>query len=164
MLRLGRFIDVLSTRLAHVAALLVLVMTFLVTANVVARYLIRSPIPWAMEVNQYLFCAVTLLASAYAIKEDVHVRVDLLRTRLHIRKRLLVDLAAFPIILVVCGLLVWYGSDEARLAYLYDRRSSSETALPLWPVWSIVAVGGFAFLLQSIVTWCRYYQNLRSDT
>ena len=159
MQKFNYIVNRISLWFARLSVLCLLTMTLLVSMNVIARYIFKNPISWAMEINQYLFCGVTLFATAYSIKKDAHVRVDIIRVRLNKRLQNLLDFLAAPIILVVSCLLIWYGFSEAHLAYIYNKRSSSEVGTPLWPVWSVVAIGGIGSFLQTIVLCLENMQN-----
>jgi TRAP-type C4-dicarboxylate transport system permease small subunit len=76
--RAGRFfINTLS-----IAAVCVLVaMMLLTTADVVARYILNSPINGAFEMTEVLLAALIFLAMPLTTKTDGHIRVDLIKLR-----------------------------------------------------------------------------------
>ena len=70
----GRLFDVLAV----IAALTLLVMVVLVTADIVLRNLTRSGFPWANEVSEYALYVMTLLTAPWLLRRGQHVRIDLL--------------------------------------------------------------------------------------
>lgn len=70
-------------------ALLVLMVSFVVI-QVVCRFL-RVPTPWTEEMARYLYVYITFLGSAVALKENEHVVIDLLLSKLKKRPRKVMD-------------------------------------------------------------------------
>ncbi|MGH7504327.1 MAG: TRAP transporter small permease subunit, partial [Longimicrobiales bacterium] len=83
LLRLSAAIDRFSDRIGRAVSWLILLMVFVAAYNAVMRYLGRfighsfSSNAY-IEAQWYLFSIVFLLAAGWALKEDAHVRVDVL--------------------------------------------------------------------------------------
>ena len=127
-----------------------LVMMVIVMYEVTSRYFFNAPTLWSMEINQYLFCAVSLLGGGYCLLRDGHVRVDVLYPKFSPQKRALVDFCTFPLALLLCCLLTWFGWQETWDSFVGHRLSDSVIALPLWPVWLVVPVAGVLLGMQVI--------------
>ncbi|SFN10121.1 TRAP transporter small permease subunit [Thermodesulforhabdus norvegica] len=140
----------ISYCLAAVAACLCLLLSLSVTVNVIARYVFHNPFSAAMEINQYLFCAITMFATAFSLREDAHVRVDVFRVRMSLRSRRRIDALTAPLTVALSSILVWFSIDELRLAILFNKRSNTEVGIPLWIVWSIMVVGSTGFFLEAL--------------
>ena len=69
----GRLFDVL----AAIAALLLLAMVLLVTADIVLRNTARVGFPWANEVTEYALYLTTLLTAPWLLRRGQHVRIDM---------------------------------------------------------------------------------------
>ena len=67
--------------LAIAGALLILVMVGVVTVDVVLRAVVRRGIAWSSEVSEYGVYLVTLLAAPYLLRHGLHVRIDVLSSR-----------------------------------------------------------------------------------
>ena len=70
----GRLFDAL----AFIAALILLAMVLIVTADIVLRNLTRGGISWANEVTEYALYLITLLAAPWLLRRGQHVRLDIL--------------------------------------------------------------------------------------
>jgi len=78
LLKISSAIDALSTAIGKGAAWCVLVAVVICTVNAVVRYsLIMSSNGW-LEVQWYLNSAMFLLVAAYALKQNAHVRIDVI--------------------------------------------------------------------------------------
>ncbi len=150
-------IDKVNNLFGNIAAWISLLMVFVVVFEVVSRYVFNAPTLWSMEINQYLFCAVSLVGGGYCLLRDGHVRVDLFYPKFSPKTQAIVEMFTFPLALILCVILVWLGGDEFWTALVGDRRSESAMAFPLWPVWLIVPLGGFLLAMQIVA---RYLRNI----
>jgi len=130
--------------------ILTLFMMCIVMYEVTSRYFFNAPTLWSMEINQYLFCAISLLGGGYCLLRDGHVRVDILYPKLSPKGQAIVDFCTFPLALLFSGLLVWFGWEETWDSIVGHRLSDSVIALPLWPVWLVVPVAGVLLGIQVI--------------
>ena len=156
-------IDKITDYSGFCAALLGLVLMLVISWGVVARYFLNSPTAWVMEISQYVFCAITLLATPYCLKNEGHVRVDIIRIKMSKKKQRIADIVTFPFVFLLCGILIWFGTEEAWLAFINNKRSSSALALPLWPVWSVIVLGSVIFLLQTASKYYHFFQEIKTD-
>ncbi len=58
--------------------------------QVIFRYVLKIPIPWAEELVRYLFVWLTLLGGAAAVRTKAHIAMELVVNRLHARLKLAV--------------------------------------------------------------------------
>ena len=72
----GRLLDTL----AIVAALILLAMVLLVSADIVLRNLTRTGFSWSNEVTEYGLYVITLLTAPWLLRRSQHVRLDLVLT------------------------------------------------------------------------------------
>ncbi len=150
MKKIIKTIDSIVIASGYLAGFLCLLLVVVVVYGVFTRYILRAPSDWTMEISQYLFCGISLLATGYALLQGSHVRIDLVRNSLSkkIQKRL--DLVQYPIILSLCIVLIWMGGEEFWGAFISNNRSESVIGMPLWPVWSTIPIGGILLLLAAI--------------
>src|SRR6478609_4133878 len=80
MTRLSNAFGRLLNALAVVAALTLLAMVVMVTADIVLRNLTRTGFPWANEVSEYALYIITLLTAPWLLRRGQHVRIDLVLT------------------------------------------------------------------------------------
>src|SRR5262245_52716535 len=78
--RLSALFGKLYDALAVIAALILLAMVILVTADIVLRNVSRIGFPWANEVSEYALYAIVLLTAPWLLRRGQHVRVDLVLT------------------------------------------------------------------------------------
>jgi TRAP-type mannitol/chloroaromatic compound transport system permease small subunit len=105
--------------------------------------------------SQFVLSAYYLLGGAYSMQLDGHVRMDLFYTRLSPQKRAVTD--AFTILFVIFYLVVLFagGVSATNYAVTYQQQNYSSWAPLLWPVKTVMTIGIFLMLLQTIATFFK---------
>ncbi len=107
-------IDRISLWSGHFVCYWSMIAVFAYYYEVIARYVFNSPTNWAHEAMFLMFGMQYLLAGAYALREDAHVRVDVLYVRFSDRGKAMVDIAASVFFFIFAGALLWTGIIFAR--------------------------------------------------
>ena len=153
-------IDAVNILFGNIISWLSVLMVFLVALEVVSRYVFNVPTLWSMEINQYLFCGISLLGGGYCLLRDGHVRVDLFYPKFSPKTKARVDMCTFLLALIFCVILVWLGWGEFWVTLVDYRRSNSSVALPMWPVVLTVPLGGFLLGIQIVAKYLRHVLTL----
>ncbi|MEW6262450.1 MAG: TRAP transporter small permease subunit [Thermodesulfobacteriota bacterium] len=155
-----RFIDRLNEWTGQVFSLVILLITGLASYEVVCRYVLNSPTTWAWEINSQLMCLMGALAGGYALLHKAHVSMDILYSRLSPRAQALMDIITCPLFFLFVGALIWFGAKEALRAYTVHQRMISQFASPLWPIKTIIPLGGVLLFLQGLAKLVRDIETL----
>jgi TRAP-type transport system small permease protein len=107
--RLSTWFGRLYNALALIAALILLAMVILVTADILLRNVSRMGFPWANEVSEYALYAITLLTAPWLLRRGQHVRIDIILTIVPARLAWLMEIAADAVGFIVCAVMVRYG-------------------------------------------------------
>jgi len=159
-MRILRYIDRLSWFLALVGAPFAPVLAVVVFYDVIMRYFFNAPTFWAYEVSWMLYSAHFLLGLAYALREDSHVKVDVVLNMFPDRIKAGVD-AFFLLttLLVLCAAVVGYGIDFAAESWkLREGSMLTMWAPPVYYVKTLIVIAFFALGLQGVAEFIR---NLR---
>ena len=97
MTRFLFFIDSLSTWVGKAFAWLILVLTFGVSYEVFVRYVLRAPTTWAFDISYITYGAMFLMAGAYTLSRNGHVRSDMVYRYWRPRVQASVDLALYVV-------------------------------------------------------------------
>jgi len=153
----GRLFDAL----AGIAALMLLAMVALVTADIVLRDVGRGGFVWANEVSEYSLYLITLLAAPWLLRRGQHIRIDLFLNLLPERFAWLMEAANDLAGLAVSLLLVRYG-----VAMTYDSwRIGSITIKNLvFPEWWLLAPLPITFALLAVEFVFRFRRVLGERT
>jgi TRAP-type mannitol/chloroaromatic compound transport system permease small subunit len=155
-LRLARAIDRLTGRIGRTASWLTVLTVLVAAGNALARYLGRlvgvplSSNLW-LELQWYLFSLVFLLAIAWAVERDAHVRVDVVSSRLSPRARAWIDLLGHLLLLFPFTLaLLWATLPSVRASWAVRERSPDPGGLLRYPLKTVVPVALALLLLQGV--------------
>nr|VFJ56620.1 MAG: TRAP-type mannitol/chloroaromatic compound transport system, small permease component [Candidatus Kentron sp. DK] len=142
--------DRFTDRLGQVAALLMLLTLVNVFYDATGRYFFRTGSIALQEMEWHLFSLVFLFGIAYALKEEGHVRVDLLYSRLSPRARALINLLGAFLFLIPLAVLIIRGSIPFVVeAYRVGEISGDPGGLThRWLIKAMIPVS-FVFLLVS---------------
>lgn len=152
----GRLLDALIL----IAALLLLAMVALITADISLRNISGGSINWANEVSEYALYFMTLLAAPWLLRQGRHVRLDLILALVSQRVAWRMEMAADVLGFFVCLVLVRYGA----VMTLESWRSGSITIKNLvFPEWWLLAPLPAVFVLLAIEFLFRLRRLVGSD-
>ena len=147
LLALSRLIDAINARIGQAASWLVLVVVLISAGNAVVRKLFNISSNGLLEIQWYLFSAIFLLAAAYTLQKNEHIRIDLLVGKLSERGQAVVDIVGTLLFLMpVCYLLISFGWPMFIDAWNSGEMSSDAGGLVRWPAFLLIPVG-FALLM-----------------
>jgi TRAP-type transport system small permease protein len=91
------------------ATLLLLTILGSMSAQVVARYVLHSPISWSEEWARFALIWLAFLAAAFVMAEGQHIAVDVVSQRLGPRGRQLLECISNTVVVLACVLLLTGG-------------------------------------------------------
>ena len=144
---LTAFIDRITFVGAVMGGVFTAVMTVIVTYSVVVRYIFNRPIGWSEEISIYFMIWAIFLGTAYALKEDSHISVDLLMQRLPGRVKPWFLLFHYVVGLAFLSLLFYKAIGMVNLSHMLNSRSIA-LDLPLILPQLAVPVGSAMLILQ----------------
>ncbi|WP_404436265.1 TRAP transporter small permease subunit [Stutzerimonas chloritidismutans] len=129
--KLSFWLDKGLVAIGEASAWIWLLVLAVVLTNVFSRFVLSRGSIALEELSWHLFGAALMLALAYAVVRDDHVRVDVLREKFTLRSQATIELLAIlilalPIVLLMVDALVPF----AYQAFIYDERSQAPSGLP----------------------------------
>lgn len=152
MIRIVRFIDRLSTFVGKTFAWLIVVLTLHVCWEVAARYILNQPSAWAFDLQMMYYGILFMMAGAYTLAKNGHVRGDILYGFLAPRVQAGLDLLLF-IVFFFPGViaLVWAGWYYAGYSIAIREHSSlMANGPPIYPFKAFIPAAGAILLLQGV--------------
>jgi TRAP-type mannitol/chloroaromatic compound transport system permease small subunit len=164
MTRFLLFIDSLSTWVGKAFAWLILLLTFGVSYEVFVRYVLNRPTTWAFDVSYITYGALFLMAGAYTLSRNGHVRADVLYRFWRPRAQATMDLALYIVFFLPAVLAFMYsGWNYAQMSIRFREVSIfSPAGVPVFPLKALIPVTGMLLLLQGIAEMIRCVLCIRS--
>lgn len=153
--RFCRAIDGANEWMGRLWGYSILLVTFAVLYEVVARTLLDRPTIWSNETVIYVSAVAYLLGGAYAHLYHRHVRIDLVYDRLGAKTRARLDLITFVFFLLYVGALVWVGSRMAWDSFNQGETTGTPWNPLIWPVKLAIPLAGLLLLLQGVANLLR---------
>lgn len=151
LLSFCRLIDAVNIKIGRAVSWLLLLAVLICSINALIRYAFHIGSNAWLEIQWYLFGAVFLLASAYTLRRNEHVRIDVVVSRFSKRTQAWIDLFGFALFLMPITLLVlYYGIPFAWESIRSQEMSSNAGGLIVWPAKLLVPVGFFLLALQGV--------------
>jgi TRAP-type mannitol/chloroaromatic compound transport system permease small subunit len=150
MIRILHFIDSLSAWFGKAFAWCIVILTFSTCYEVFVRYALNAPTVWAFDMSVQMYGALFMMAGAYALSQDAHVRGDVLYRLMPTRVQAGVDLVLY-ILFLGPGALIFYGYGFAADSWFYKEVSwSSPSRIQIYFFKTLIPVSGVLVLLQGI--------------
>jgi len=152
LLKLEKFFDRFSDVMGWISGFLNLVMLVNVFYDSIMRYFFNSGSIALQEMEWHLFAVVFLFGMAFTLKEDGHVRVDILYDSFSPRWKAVVNIGGTLLFLIPLSILITEGS----IWYVHEAYTSAEISGDpggLTQRWLIKAVipTSFVFLIVSAI-------------
>ena len=149
--------------LASLGAAVIIFMTVIVCWDVTSRFFLGSGMGWTLEVVEYGLLWFTLLATAWVLKRERHVKIDIVLTRLNPKKQALLNFITSILTTAACLVVVWYGTEVAWEFIQTGERLPSLMMPPKFLPFLIIPIG-FAFLfVQFLRRTYGYLGSLRTS-
>jgi TRAP-type mannitol/chloroaromatic compound transport system permease small subunit len=149
-------VDAISTFIGKTAAWAVVALTVLISWEVFSRYALNTPHAWVLDAQIMLYGTLFMLAGAYTLAKNGHVRGDVLYGFFSPRAQAGVDLTLY-IVFFLPGVfaMTWAGWTYAQESMAIREQTFSATPLPLYPFKFVIPVAGAALLVQGFAEIAR---------
>jgi len=157
-------IDRISAWAGKAFAWCIVGLTAVVCFDVAARYLFNAPTQWGGDVSLMLYGALFMMAGAYTLSRNGHVRGDVLYRFLPARLQAGLDLGLYLLFFVPgIAALAWFGVGFFWESWGFAEKSQiSSSSIPIYPLKLVIPLAGALLLLQGAAEIARCVICLRS--
>jgi len=158
------FVDNLSTWMGKAFGWTILMLTLATCYEVFVRYLLNAPTVWAFDMSVQMYGALFMMAGAYTLSRNAHVRGDVIHRLLPLRVQAGIDLALYILFLLPGTFaLIYYGFEFARDSWFYKEVSwNSPARIQIYFFKTLIPIAGGLVLLQGIAEATRCVMCLRT--
>ena len=166
MTRFLFFVKSLSTWVGKAFAWLILVLTLGISYEVFVRYVLRAPTTWAFDFSYITYGAMFLMAGAYTLARNGHVRADVIYRFLRPRTQATLDLVLYILFFFpAVAAFMYAGWNYAQMSVRFREVSIfSPAGIPVFPLKALIPVTGVLLLLQGIGEVIRCIVCIRQGT
>lgn len=151
LLALSRAIDRLNEIIGKTVMWAIFVAILVSAANAVVRKVFNTSSNAWLELQWYLFGAAFMLAAAYTLKQNEHIRIDIFYGTRSRRTQHWIDLFGHVLFLMpFVVLMAWMMVPYAWQAWKIGQVSTNAGGLMIWPARAILAAGFILLVLQGI--------------
>jgi TRAP-type mannitol/chloroaromatic compound transport system permease small subunit len=164
LLTISRLIDAMNERIGKIAAWAIVVAILVSAINAIIRRVFGVSSNGWLELQWYLFGAVFMLCASWTLKDNEHIRIDIVSSRLSKRGRDYVDLFGnlfflFPFTALMLYLSVPY----FERSFASGEVSSNAGGLLIWPAKGLILLGFFILFLQWLSELIKRVAIIRGD-
>jgi TRAP-type mannitol/chloroaromatic compound transport system permease small subunit len=146
-------VDRISTFIGQFFSWLVVTLTLMIGYEVFSRYVLNSPNPWVFDAMIMMYGTMFMMAGAYTLSKNGHVRGDILYGFLKPRTQAIFDLILYVVFFipgVIALAYAGYGfaADSWRIL---EHSSITANGPPIYPFKTIVPLAGLILLFQGAV-------------
>jgi TRAP-type mannitol/chloroaromatic compound transport system permease small subunit len=145
-------IDSFSMAVGHAFAWCILILTLGTSYEVFMRYVLNNPTSWAFDMSYILYGGLFIMAGAYALSRDAHVRGDVLFRLLPPRAQASIELVLYFIFFypgVTALIIAGYGYAHDSFGYR-EVSVNSPVGVPIWQLKALIPAAGIMLFIQGI--------------
>jgi TRAP-type mannitol/chloroaromatic compound transport system permease small subunit len=150
--RLLYTIDGISTWVGKAAAWLIIALMGMVCVEVFKRYFLNAPTAWIFDAENMLYGSLFMLAGAYTLAQNAHVRGDFLYSSMRPRTQATLDLILYLVFFVPgIAALIYAGADYAHDSWrILEHSTVTSEGPPIYHFKTVIPVAGALVMLQGI--------------
>jgi TRAP-type mannitol/chloroaromatic compound transport system permease small subunit len=157
-------IDGVSTWVGKAVAWLIIGLMLLVCAEVFKRYIMNMPTAWIFDASNMFYGTLFMLAGAYTLAQNAHVRGDFLYSSMRPRTQATLDLVLYVVFFLPgIAALIYAGYDYASLSWRIAEHSNvTADGPPVYHFKTVIPVAGSLVMLQGVAEIVRCVVCLRT--
>lgn len=139
---------------------LLTVATSIVIFQVFSRFVLDESYAWVVPTTTYLYVVVSWIGAAYAVKHQLHLRMDLLRKRMPPRLRFAAVIADRVVFLFIIGMIIVQLKEVVQLQKELSRSMFGVPGVEVWWFYgaTLLAVGLVALrIVQALIADVKLY-------
>ena len=164
MQKIIQSIEAISQSVGKAFGWCILILTLSVSYEVFVRYVLNSPTVWAFDVMVQMYGALFLMAGAYTLAQDAHVRGDVLYRLFPVRWQARLDFLLY-LLFFFPGMiaLFWFGWEIASDSWRYKEVSwNSPARIQIYFFKTLIPAAGLLMMIQGLAELMRCWIAMRT--
>ncbi|MDD5582516.1 MAG: TRAP transporter small permease [Candidatus Marinimicrobia bacterium] len=119
--------------------------------QVITRFLLKNPSSFTEEIARYLLIWIGLLGASYGFGKNIHLAIDVLKLRIHDKKRLVVDVLIHVFVFLFAFIVMIIGGFRLVNLTLELHQISAALQIKIGYVYLAVPLSGVIMSLYSFM-------------
>lgn len=156
----GTIFDRCISLFAVLAGALITFMIFGVSCEVAVKLFAGKPLAWMTEIVEYSLLWVTFLGTAWVLKNEAHIKMDMVVSRLNPRNQALLNMVISILGAILCLIITWYSARVTWQHFQTGFRLVMFLSPPAALIDFIIPVGFISLVIQFIRRAYEYFKRL----
>ncbi|MCF6248317.1 MAG: TRAP transporter small permease subunit [Desulfobacula sp.] len=163
MEKLANSLESIVERIGHIAMWSNGLLVLIIILQVILRYVFHHGLVALEELEWHLYAVGIMTGASYAMVKDVHIRVDLVHSRLSNKTRAIFEIFGILFLLLPFLCVIFHHSlDFVHEAWRLSERSPSPMGLPFrWIIKSFIPFGFGLMILVAMAKLTKLFLLLR---
>ncbi|OGP62370.1 MAG: hypothetical protein A2170_16120 [Deltaproteobacteria bacterium RBG_13_53_10] len=149
---LSRVIGWLITAGGYAGSYLVVFAMLITAFDVVARYVFNSPTLFAYDLSRYVYFYVTLLLAPWVLRQEGHVRIDVVLLLIREKKhRAVLEFITSMLVILACAILFYQGVLSTVEDFVGHIRTDAALRIPRFLLFMGIPISAFLLICQGII-------------
>jgi C4-dicarboxylate transporter DctM subunit len=146
----GRVFDRVLTATGYVGAAMIVLSAGLISYDTIMRWIFRITSDWIYEYTVYMIGAAACLSAGFVLRENGHINVDVLVSRLSPKTRGILNVVSLSLSSMICVVLTWSALRMLLRTIAVKAVSYTLMATPLWIPQCLPPLGFALLSVQAI--------------
>ena len=149
MRKIAGLFDSVNNFLAFLVGLILIYIMVSVCMEIVLRYF-GHPTIWVIEVAEYALLFIPFLGTAWLLREEGHVKMDLVLSQLSVRAQIFINIITSILAVIACLIMTWFSLQATWEHFQKGWVSSTLLEVPLYLILVVIPVGYFLLSIQFV--------------
>ena len=156
-----RILAMLEDAGAWLSTAVLTALMLLICVDVLLRYVFNAPLSWGVEISEISLLWITMLGSAYVLREGGHIRVDLLFNMISPAATRRCAMFSCVICAIACAVLTVFGSEAVLTSIMRGSFRPTQLEVPVWAIIIVIPVGAALLTLRFVRLFFEYRSGSR---
>ena len=146
----GSAFDHVIGLLAFLAGIIIVLMMIAISLGVIFRFTPVGSMVWIIEITDYCLLWITFLATAWVLKLDGHVKMDMLLNRLKPGNQKIVNVITSSVGAIACLILAFFSIKVTWQHFESHNLFTRYLDVPSYPIMAIIPIGSLLLFIQFV--------------
>ena len=143
-------IDMISGKIGDGVSILIIVIMFFTTIEVVLRYVFNSPTIWVWPLSRQIFGVYILCAGIYTMSKNAHIKIEVIYNLFPKKLKLIANIISLVSFICFMGVLIWQGAWMGQNSLAAHETAHGAFRIPLYPLKMLIPLAALLFFLEGI--------------